>query len=118
MIQNVEFVAHVNRVFSNAGLEPQEVCLVEMSTGSSCIITFDTTNLNYIWLDRLYNKKNSHETHKIPFPFKRKMTQEDGRKLLKKLYQEKDELKNSLVAVLGLYNKNFFSRVGSIPVDI
>ncbi|GFS64645.1 hypothetical protein NPIL_431211 [Nephila pilipes] len=112
MIQNVVFVAHVNGAFSNAGLEPQEVCLVEMSTESSCIITFDTTNLNYHWLDKLYNEQNSNETHLIPFPFKGKMTHEDVRKLLKKLYLEKDEGKNSLVAVLGLKQQEFFQSCG------
>ncbi|GFU61464.1 hypothetical protein NPIL_7981 [Nephila pilipes] len=118
MIHIVKFVAHLNGVFSNVGLEPQEVCLVEMSTGYSCVITFDTTNLNYTWLDRLYNKQNSHQTHKIPFPFKGKMTQEDGRKLLKKLYQEKDDGKNLLVAVLGLKQQEFFQSRGLNTVDI
>ncbi|GFS57203.1 hypothetical protein NPIL_516851 [Nephila pilipes] len=108
MIQNVGFVAHVNGVFSNACLEPQEVCLVELSTGSSCIIIFDTTNLDYTWLDKLYNLQNSNETHKIPFPFKGKMRQEDERKLVKKLHQEKNGSKDSLVAVLGLKQQEFF----------
>ncbi|GFS58412.1 hypothetical protein NPIL_420031 [Nephila pilipes] len=89
-----------------------------MPTETSCIITFDATNLNYTWLDRLYNKQNSHQTHKIPFPFKGKMTQEDGRKLLKKLYQEKDEGKNSLVAILGLKQLEFFQSCGFNTVDI
>ncbi|GFU58824.1 hypothetical protein NPIL_324361 [Nephila pilipes] len=118
MIEDEGFAAHVNGVFSNSALKLQEVCLVELFTGSSCIITFDTTTLDYTWLDKLYNLQNSNETRKIPFPFKGKMCQEDGRKLFKKLYQEKDGLKNSLVAVLGLKLQEFFQSCGLNTVDI
>ncbi|GFT23559.1 hypothetical protein NPIL_663271 [Nephila pilipes] len=108
MIQNVRFAAHVNGVFSNTRLKPQEVSLVELSTGSTCLITFDTTKLHYTWLDNLYNLQNSKETNKIPFPFKGKMCLEDGKKLIKELYLKKDGSRNSSVAVLGIKQQEFF----------
>ncbi|GFS46395.1 hypothetical protein NPIL_223741, partial [Nephila pilipes] len=118
MIRNVGFVAHVNGVFSNARLEHQEVCLVELSTGSSCIITFDTTNLDCTWLDKLYNLQNSNETNKIPFPFKGEMCLEDGKKLIKKLNLKKDGSRNSSVAVLGTKQQEFFQSCGLNTVDM
>ncbi|GFU25491.1 hypothetical protein NPIL_258991 [Nephila pilipes] len=110
IIQNVGFLAHVNGVYSNDDLE---VCLEELSIGSFCMIPFDTTKLNYTYLDRLYDKQNSNEDHLIPLTFKGKMTQEDG----KKLYFKKDEGKNLLVAMLGFIQKECFESCGLNTVD-
>ncbi|GFT78045.1 hypothetical protein NPIL_391571 [Nephila pilipes] len=46
------------------------------------------------------------------------MCQEDGKKLVKKLYQEKEGSKNSPVAVLGLKQQEFFQSCGLNTVDI
>ncbi|GFT14357.1 hypothetical protein NPIL_489791 [Nephila pilipes] len=118
MIQNVRFAAHVNGVFTNARFTPQEASIVDFSTGSSCLTTFDTTNIYYTWLDNEYNKLHSEETTKIPFPFKGEMCLEEGKTLLRKLFFNKDGSRNSSVAVIGLNQKNFFMSCGLKAVDM
>ncbi|GFS96939.1 hypothetical protein NPIL_598511 [Nephila pilipes] len=118
MIQNVRFAAHVNGVFTNARLTPQEASLMELSTGSSCLTTFDTTNIYYTWLDYHYNILNSEETTKIPFPFKGEMCLEEGKTLLQKLFFNKDGSRNSSVAVMGIHQKEFFMSCGLKTVDM
>ncbi|GFT42980.1 hypothetical protein NPIL_270321 [Nephila pilipes] len=118
MIQNVRFAAHVNGVFTNARLTLQEASLVELSTGSSCLTTVDTTNIYYTWLDYHYNTLNSEETTKIPFPFKGEMCLEEGKTLLQKLFFNKDGSRNSSVAVMGIHQKEFFMSCGLKTVDM
>ncbi|GFS71822.1 hypothetical protein NPIL_185551 [Nephila pilipes] len=42
-----------------------------------------------------------------------KMTQKDGKRLLKKLHLEKDEVKNSLESAMGLLKKEFSESCGA-----